>query len=69
MEMKEKERKEYVRRTKKNSSKQSSAVEILSNNKSEQFFFIYSGPFLKWAKDAHSQIDQRTRKLMTIHNA
>ena len=29
----------------------------------------YSGPFLKWTRDELKQIDQRTRKLMTIHKA
>ena len=27
----------------------------------------YSGPFLKWTKDELRQMDQRTRKLMTMH--
>ena len=29
----------------------------------------YSGPFLKWTKDELKQMDQRTRKLMTMHKA
>ena len=29
----------------------------------------YSGPFLKWTSDGLKQIDQRTRKLMTMHKA
>ena len=29
----------------------------------------YSGPFLKWTKEKLKQMDQRTRKLMTIHKA
>ena len=29
----------------------------------------YSGPFLKWTREELEQIDQRTRKLMTMHNA
>ena len=29
----------------------------------------YSGPFLKWTKKERRQMDQRTRKLMTIHKA
>ena len=29
----------------------------------------YSGPFLKWSRDEHKQMDQRTRKLMTMHKA
>ena len=27
----------------------------------------YSGPFLKWTNEELRQMDQRTRKLMTIH--
>ena len=30
---------------------------------------IYLGPFLKWTRDELRQMDQRTRKLMTIHKA
>ena len=30
---------------------------------------IYSGPFLKWTRDEHKHMDQRTRKLMTMHKA
>ena len=29
----------------------------------------YSGPFLKWTRDELRQMDQRTRKLMTMHKA
>ena len=29
----------------------------------------YSGPFLKWNREKLKQIDQRTRKLMTMHKA
>ena len=29
----------------------------------------YSGSFLKWTKDELKQMDQRTRKLMTMHKA
>ena len=30
---------------------------------------IYSGPFLKWTREELKQMDQRTRKLMTMHKA
>ncbi len=30
---------------------------------------IYSGPFFKWTRDELKQMDQRTRKLMTICKA
>ena len=29
----------------------------------------YSGPFLKWTREELKRIDQRTRKLMTMHKA
>ena len=29
----------------------------------------YSGPFLKWTREKLKQMDQRTRKLMTMHKA
>ena len=29
----------------------------------------YSGPFIKWTRDELKQMDERTRKLMTMHNA
>ena len=29
----------------------------------------YSGPFLKWTRDELKQMDQRTRKLITMHKA
>ena len=29
----------------------------------------YSGPFLKWTREEIKQMDQRTRKLMTMHKA
>ena len=29
----------------------------------------YSGPFLKWTREELKQMDQRTRKLMTMHKA
>ena len=29
----------------------------------------YSGPFFKWTRDELKQMDQRTRKVMTMHKA
>ena len=29
----------------------------------------YSGPFLKWTREELKRMDQRTRKLMTMHKA
>ena len=32
-------------------------------------FVRYSGPFLKWTREKLKQMDQRTRKLLTVHKA
>ena len=32
-------------------------------------FVRYSGPFLKWTREELKQMDQRSRKLMTLHKA
>ena len=32
-------------------------------------FVRYSGPFLKWTREELRQMDQKTRKLMTMHKA
>ena len=29
----------------------------------------YSGPFVKWTREKLNQMDQRTRKLITMHKA
>ena len=50
VEMKDKIRKEYLWRTRKQ-------------------LVRYSGPFLKWTRDELKQMNQRTRKLMTMHKA
>ena len=70
VEMKDKIRKEYLRRTRKlletklssrNPSKGISTWAVL--------LVRYSGPFPKWTRDELKQMDQRTRKLMTMHKA
>ena len=35
----------------------------------DSYIVRYSGPFLKWTRDELKQMDQRTRKLMTMHKA
>ena len=62
-EMKRKIQKEYLR--------QNSIAEILSKEKNTWAVPLvrYSGPFLKWTTDELKQMDQRTRKLMTMHKA
>ena len=70
VEMKDKIQKEYLRRT----------IKLLETKLSSRNLFIeintcavplvrYSGPFLKWTRDELRQMDQRTRKLMTMHKA
>ena len=70
VEMKDKIRKEYLRRTRKLlETKLSSRNLIKGINTWTVTLIRYSGPFLKWTRDELKQMDQRTRKLMTIHKA
>ena len=70
VEMKHKIRKEYFRRTRKLlETKLSSRNLIKEINTSAVPLVRYSGPFLKWTRDELKQMDQRTRKLMTMHKA
>ena len=55
--MKEKIIKDYIRRT------------IIGINVWAFLLVCYSGPFLKWTKEELQQMNQRTRKLMTMHKA
>ena len=65
--MKDKIRKEYLRRTRKLlETKLSSRNLIKGMNAWAVPLIRYSGPFLKWTRDDLKQMDQRTRKLMTI---
>ena len=66
--MKEKIQKEYLRRTRKLlETKLNSRNFIKGINSWAVPFVRYSGPFLKWTRDELKQMDQRTRKLMTMH--
>ena len=70
MEMKEKIKKEYLRRTRKLLvTKLSSRNLIKGINTSAVPLVRYSGPFLKWTREELGQMDQRTRKLMIGHKA
>ena len=61
-------RKEYLRRTRKLlETKLSSRNLIKGINTWAVPLVRYSGPFLKWTREELKQIDQRTRKLMTMH--
>ena len=68
--MKDKIRKEYLRRTRKLlETKLSSRNIIKAINTWAVPLVRYSVPFLKLTRDELRQMDQRTRKLMTIHKA
>ena len=68
--MKNKIQKEYLRRNRKLlKTKLSSRNLIKGINTWAVLLFRYSGPFLKWTRDELRQMDQRTRKLMTMHKA
>ena len=69
-EMKEKIQKEYLRRTRKLlETKLNSRNLIKGINTWAVPFVRYSGPFLKWTRHEPKQMNQRTRKLMTMHKA
>ena len=66
--MKDKIQKEYLRKTKKLlETKLSSRNLIKGINTWAVPLVKYLGPFLMWTRDELRQIDQRTRKLMTMH--
>ena len=67
--MKDKIRKEYIRRTRKLLETKLSSRNPIKGINTRAVLFGYSGPFLKWTRDELKQIDQRTRKLMTMHKA
>ena len=68
VEMQEKIKKEYLRRTKKLlETKLYSRNFIKEINTGAVLLIRYSGPFLKWPREEIKQMDQRTRKLMTMH--
>ena len=70
VQMKDLIRKEYLRKTRKLlETKLSSRNLIKGINTWAVPLVRYSGPFLKWTREELKQIDQRTRKLMTIHKA
>ena len=59
--------KEYLRTRKLLETKLSSRNLIKGINTWAVLLVKYSGPFLKWNRDELKQMDQRTRKLMTMH--
>ena len=70
VEMKEKIRKEYLRKNRKLLERKLSSRNLIKGINSWAMPLVrYSGPFLKWTRDELKQMDQRTRKLMTMHKA
>ena len=70
VQMKDKIRKEYLRRTRKLLERKLSSKNLIKGiNTWAAPLIRYSGPFLKWTRDELKQTDQRTRKLMTMHKA
>ena len=70
VQMKDTIRKEYLRRTRKlPETKLPSRNLIKGINTWAVPLVRYSGPFLKWTREELKQMDQRTRKLMTMYKA
>ena len=70
VEMKEKIKKEYLWRTRKLLHTKLYSTNLIKGENSWAVPLVrYSGPFLKWTSEVLKQIDQRTRKLMTVHKA
>ena len=70
VQMKEKTKKEYFRRTKKLlETKLNSRNLIKGINTWTVSLVTYSRPFFKWTREELKQMDQRTRKPMTMHKA
>ena len=70
VEMKEKIQKEYLRRTRKLLETKLNRRNLIKGIITWAVPLVrYSGPFLKWTRDELKQMDQRTRKLMTMHKA
>ena len=68
--MKGKIQKEYLKRTRKLLETKLSCRNLIKGINTRAAPLVrYSGPFLKWTIDELKQIDQRTRKLMTMHKA
>ena len=66
--MKDTTQKEYLRRTRKLLEPKLSIRNLIKGiNTCAVPLIRYSGPFLKWTREELKQMDQRTRKLMTMH--
>ena len=70
VEMKKKIPKEYLWRTRKLLETKLNSRNLIKGKNTWALPLVrYSGPFLKWTRDELRQMDQRTRKLMTMHKA
>ena len=70
VEMKDKIQKEYLRRTRKLLETKLNSRNLIKGISTWAVPLIrYSGPFLKWTRDELKQMNQRKRKLMTMHTA
>ena len=68
--MKDEIKKEYLWRTRKLlETKLSGRILIKAINTWAVLLVRYPRPFLKWTREELKQMDQRTRKLMTMHKA
>ena len=68
--MKDKIRKEYLRRTRKLLVIKLSSRNLIKGINTWAVPLVrYSGLFLKWTRDELKQVDKGTRKLMTMHKA
>ena len=69
-EMKEKIKKEYFRRTRKLLETKLYSRNLIKRINTWAVPLVrYSGPFLKWNREELIRMDQRKRKLMTMHKA
>ena len=70
VQMKDTIRMEYLRRTRKLLVTKLSSRYLIKGIDSWAVPLVrYSGPFLKWTRDKLKKMDQRARKLMTMHKA
>ena len=68
VEMKDKFKKEYLRRTRKLLKIKLSLRNLIRGINTWAIFLVrYSRPFSKWTREELKQMDQRTRKLMIMH--
>ena len=70
MDMKEKIKKAYLRRTRKLLETKLNSRNLMKRiNTGAVCLVRYLGSFLKWTREDLKQIDKTTRKLMTMHKA